>query len=589
MYSEPRHGVVLPQDCLGKVVEWLGWKDATSLRLTCYQIEQVVQAMPSSFWGSLILARRLRLRQIVIRNNMCPSVPDALWTKKNVHQFVVDPSSNSIPDAVWKGVHTIYCLGTDTLVRIGNIALEQQIQPHLCRLVMFQRTVDQRVNVDMAVIAKMKAMCELEARASSILNLSAIKVLKHLHTLNIGFTRHIRRGIDIAHISELPNVKVLMLTGSMPTNMEHLCTMTQLESLCLDCHSWDFITGLYPFLCIPADYSTRRPVLSTLTNLTSLKIWYNPYVSNLRQLLFSTRLTVLDLHDSQNLEDIAPISEMEHLSSLTLSGCGRISDFVSIGQLTKLEQLCLNSCSGLVSVSWMHGLSRLHTLQLAHCDNLVDVSGVVFLTGIVDLNIESCKAIPHLSPFTSLTQLKRLKMRSTRFPDNNCIGVFESLVYLDASDCTLDNIGSVLQGLSHLEALKLGPSSKSNRSFVDTSVLKYLPKLTALNISQMTEQIVDISGLYASTQLRVLNVSSCKELEDFGFLNNMTNMQKLNLSYCDKLNGTPFLDRMPHLLVLDLRGCPNVPCNVRVQRTSTMHDFLPSTDKEIQASLFEDW
>jgi internalin A len=152
-------------------------------------------------------------------------------------------------------------------------------------------------------------------------------------------------------------------------------------------------------LNIDGKISDLQP-LSSLTNLTELRIGNMDYltiISDLQPLSRLTKLTILDLH-SDRIRDIKPLSGLTNLDTLILDG-GGIKDLKPLASLTKLKDLDLhnNQISDLKPLS---RLTNLRTLTLTN-NRISDLKPLAGLNKLGKIYLENNKITNKVCPLTN--------------------------------------------------------------------------------------------------------------------------------------------------------------------------------------------
>ena len=101
--------------------------------------------------------------------------------------------------------------------------------------------------------------------------------------------------------------------------------------------------------------------------------------------------------------------------------------------------------------------------------------------------------------------------------------------------------------------LKLDLSKCKNIN--DFSFISNLEKLENLNISNT--KIFDISFIEKNRNIKELDLKGCKSIKDYSFISNLEKLEKLNLSNI-KITDVPFLEKNKNIKELDLKGCDNI-------------------------------
>ncbi len=209
------------------------------------------------------------------------------------------------------------------------------------------------------------------------------------------------------------------------------------------------------------------------------------------QLIHHLRNTrVVDISDNLDIENLAPLSEMDNLRSLN-SAQTLIDDLTPLRSLSRLQTLDITGCpietldplryvsalreidaayTELKNVDVVENLKNLETLNLAHtavdtlpnlrnlqnlrtlemnATPLQSVDSLSSLTMLTNLNIAKT-ALKDFAPLAKLTALQSLNLDSTRITDLHPLGTLDSLTILQINGTRVSD----LLPLAHLKALK---------------------------------------------------------------------------------------------------------------------------------------
>jgi Leucine-rich repeat (LRR) protein len=207
-------------------------------------------------------------------------------------------------------------------------------------------------------------------------------------------------------------------------------------------------------------------------------------------------ITRLEIRDSAEVSDLAPLSQLAHLESLVLSELPLVRDLAPIARLPNLKRLSLHAKRDL-DISPLRGAESLETLSMS-LPRLQDLSP---LRGLKKLNRIHLFGVPtrDLSPLTEMPEL------STLFLSNSVID------------------SSSLRKLAKLEALRVDISP------FDLVILRSLPNLKRLSLERASIQSWE--SLRAAVNLERLSVRDTS-FSDIKLLQGMSRLRELDISQC---------------------------------------------------------
>ncbi|MEM1288354.1 MAG: hypothetical protein AAGH60_08385 [Pseudomonadota bacterium] len=190
----------------------------------------------------------------------------------------------------------------------------------------------------------------------------------------------------------------------------------------------------------PTQLTSVEP-LSSLQNLSRLRIAHSNRISSLEPLAELSNLHGLDLTGSDGFRSLEPLSNLTNLQNLTMAYTTEITSLQGLSGLTSLQSLDLTEARGIISLQPLSGLVGLKHLRLRNADRVRSLLPLSGLTGLWTLDLSGSDGITSLAPLSRLTGLQSL----------------------DLSDA--DNITSLepLSGLTSLRTLDLwgGPPNLS--------------------------------------------------------------------------------------------------------------------------------
>jgi len=106
--------------------------------------------------------------------------------------------------------------------------------------------------------------------------------------------------------------------------------------------------------------------------------------------------------DGAAVTDLAVLSRLDRLKSLTLHNCGTLSDLVPLRTLRQLEFLDLANCTGVGNIEPLGELASLKKLNLSGCTRVSDLTPLAGLGRLKTLYIRDCPGVRDIRPVGSL-------------------------------------------------------------------------------------------------------------------------------------------------------------------------------------------
>ena len=395
---------------------------------------------------------------------------------------------------------------------------------------------------------EMLTLTSLTATRSDISTLSGLQFAENLETLSI-WVNDISDG-ELQYVSELENLKTLLLGDNNITDISELAELTKLEKLGLANNSIE---------AIPVS-NAGNSIFENFTNLTSLRLDGNQ-ISDISSLSVLTGLTHLYLSGNP-IEDFSALAGMtvltdfdltwvsdENLASAIRTKLGLAKDTVltpeRLAELTSLNaiQSKITSLEGLEyatnlekliiwgnnitsdQMTYLSGLTALKRLNLGD-NEISDFSDLLNLTSLEMLGLAGNGGITDITGLSSLSNLKRLILRRTSIKDIEEISQLTSLETLHLQDNISMSDITPLAGLVKLKELNL-----SGNEISDVSALRDLVNLEALYVSAKfvnTNKISDVSALSGLIKLKHLSLGS-HSISDVAPLYGLVNLISLDL------------------------------------------------------------
>jgi len=231
--------------------------------------------------------------------------------------------------------------------------------------------------------------------------------------------------------------------------------------------------------------------LQYATNLTVLKLWYNP-ISDISAIAGLTNLTNLRL-DHNQISDISAMAGLTNLNYLYLDR-NQISDISAVAGLTNLTQLYLYD-NQISDISVVAGLTNLAILDLQE-NQISDISAVAGLTKFESLHLGNNQIeIMNLSS-ADLSYLHWFSIESNPLTNVLLVDVTLSQRVFNA---LMDGRGPSLTGIAELPGvLTLDMSGVDFANVSDLSAMYTMDDLEELSLSTATNldggQVVSLTG-----------------------------------------------------------------------------------------------
>jgi Leucine-rich repeat (LRR) protein len=430
---------------------------------------------------------------------------------------------------------------------------------------------------------------ELNIRAGLLQFPKFIGQLKHLEKIALVDT--MRDYIEtlpeeLFHLSSLKHLRLCMNMKSLPnsfgnlTNLQHidLSGCSKLQTLP---HSFRNLVRL-KHLCLAAcfELSMSSEVLGNISTLESLDLSncmkmevLPPQITHQRSLeemcLLNTNLKELPsaiggLISLENLKLGSPLLEtlppllgdLTSLKELTLSGCGILKCMPnSIGELKQLRRLEIEY-SGIEYLPI--GLTELNNLEI--------------------LKVHTCPL--REVPFASVEMVERGKTALTDLRGHivfdSCIDkCMLALKYLELHWTIISEVSFPKGVCPNLQHLKI----KSCNDLVEVGELP--STLVTLEFSSCCA-LKKIEGLWGLANLRQLDISGCKEVEELPSLETLESLEEFRASECVKLKSIRGLAQLTKLRMLDLKESNDIEERPGVEKLRSLQKLNASGCPKLQ-------
>ncbi|CCD17730.1 unnamed protein product [Trypanosoma congolense IL3000] len=319
-------------------------------------------------------------------------------------------------------------------------------------------------------------------------------------------------------------------------------------------------------------------------------------------------LVALSLADSQEVNDVTPLSHMAKLETLVLRHCRWVNEgFGSLGSLSTLrllnlrftqvndrsvERICaslslvsleLSYCDNVTDISPLHKLAGLEELGIAYCRNIStgwDVFGclprlrvlnaaetpvnesildeILKASGITTLSI-TCEGAANADSIANLTLLEDVKLSCCNFRGNN--HPFAALQRLRVAEASVRMYDGVLREICYSKSITKLVVRKCEYAY-----LKHLTSLKSLVELHLYETSLNEEAyVFAELpQLRVLVVvESTVSCDSLVKICNCRSLESLTISCVTDLRYLPPFAKMTALRELKLKGaCEATACPI---------------------------
>lgn len=253
--------------------------------------------------------------------------------------------------------------------------------------------------------------------------------------------------------------------------------------------------------------------------------------SDLALMPYLENLTILD----QNIPSLAPMSSLTALRRLDLTGCEFPAEELAVlTTLPSLSSLTLSGC-GLSTISPLADAQALTYLDLSN-NNIRHLDVLSPMTTLEELYLQH-NAIVDLAPLGSLGSLQKLNVSYNVLKTLSPITQCPKLTWLEANNNAL----TTLSGMDNLPLLT--HLSVDYNELTDVSVLSKCTELTNLSIA--CNDIVNIEGLYTLVNLQIFDFSS-NRVEKLPSWTEECALQTIDGSY-NALTNINVLKNMQHL------------------------------------------
>ena len=383
--------------------------------------------------------------------------------------------------------------------------------------------------MELSLLADVKGLEDLKMESRTLRSLDGIENLTHLKSIHV----HGIFGIlnDIKALKNLQNLQMVKLdVDDNFENDENWNALSEKPNLVeLSVRAVPFsITASKDSQPLTETTSTSgfipSPRLAILTfekldpgmedlrcckempKLRSLRIVQSPTLKSLKGIEHCKDLTHLVIHDCANLNDVAGIEQLQHLSVLSISGSPKSISFPEL-QCRNLKAIALRDIRGFEDLEFLKNMQNLKSLDVSRSE-LKSLEGIGRLKLLEDLYTSDCR-LERIGCKEVTAPLNRLDFSHCgQLVDLNGIDNFKNVKTVLLSGCfQLDRLGD----LGHLSSLEYLDLSRC-RSLKDLHDLNSVPKLHHVIVNRCSI-LEDVSALSGVDQLGVFEWSDCPRLK----------------------------------------------------------------------------
>lgn len=273
--------------------------------------------------------------------------------------------------------------------------------PKLDTLVLYETKVE-----DISELVLCSSLKSLDLNYVPLTDFSQLMLLTQLKNLRLN-----SESLDdsiILSFTQLESLDIRVKTEAVTSKLNSILTLTNLTCLKINSYLPD---------TIPVDISNKfvnmkklrefnsncsLPTLdpiSSLTNLTKLKIKLTDNIVNLNSLVDLKNLTSVDITGSKNLKDISGLATLPKLNTINFNGALKLKNLTPLILLNNLKNFQISAADELTNLA---GLEKVENISTLYCKSLTNHS----LT-----SLESCKIISiHESrKITDISMLKKVE------------------------------------------------------------------------------------------------------------------------------------------------------------------------------------
>lgn len=252
---------------------------------------------------------------------------------------------------------------------------------------------------------------------------------------------------------------------------------------------------------------------------------------------------------AEDLDNIDPIGNLHELRTLSLD-LQYLQDISPVGNCHQLESLTL-SAEKVQNLSPLEGCPNLRSVSLQGM-GITDLDGLAKCIHIEDISLGCFRDLTDMSVLGRFPKLRYVRLANTLVQRIDALQRCGGLQYLHIVRTRIPNTDG-LRHYTQLKVLHLGDCI----NLQSLEPLRHLPQLEDLCISKCL-QLQDISAVAGCKRLRTLDLAQCWRLSDICPLAECTQMVSLRLTHAEKLIRADALGYCRHIKSLTLNRCTSL-------------------------------
>ncbi|KAG2671329.1 hypothetical protein I3760_14G129800 [Carya illinoinensis] len=249
-------------------------------------------------------------------------------------------------------------------------------------------------------------------------------------------------------------------------------------------------------------------------------------------------LKSLDLRNCKNLMEIPDLTGAQNLEEIYITGCINLCEIhPSINVLKQIQKIVMHGTG--IKQLWTGTLAVLHNLKilnLSNCKNLIEIQDLTGAQNLGKIYFTGCTSLCEVHPSIKvLKQIQRIVMAGPGIKQlwtGTVAQVLHNLKCLDLSNCK--NLIEIpdLTGVQNLEEIYLTGCINLCEIHPSIKVLKQIQKIVmdGTGIKQLWT-----GTLAVLHNLKILNLSNCKNLIEIPDLTGAQNLGKIYFTGCTSL------------------------------------------------------
>ncbi len=144
------------------------------------------------------------------------------------------------------------------------------------------------------------------------------------------------------------------------------------------------------------------------------------------------KLERLSLFGNKKIKNFNVFEYLQNLKFLDVSFMNSKLDFSKIGYLNRLEELVISDNTAKIDLSFLQNLIYLKKLNMDYCKNITDISAFEYLMMLEELRMNDIKKITDYNPIGKLMHLKRIVMnKAANLEDISFLHNLKELEYVE--------------------------------------------------------------------------------------------------------------------------------------------------------------